>query len=385
MKENESDEFEYMPPEKSGGDYGLSIKAEIDVQIATAKRYPRDLERVKKDMLTFACLDEETAASCFYSVPRGGKTIQGPSIRMAEIAVSSFMNLRAGTKILSTVTEGDNPHVVVIGACHDLEKNTAFTMEKRRRIFRKKDRDGNPLPVDEDAVNLAVNSCSAIALRDAAFKVIPRALINPIVEKAKKVAVGSQETLVNRRAKMVDYFAKMGITKDRVFAAVGQTGIEGITLTELETLIGFSTAIKEGHSKIDDVFPTPPPPGARVVAGFEGQSKAADAPKQEAATAGTKESKKASKPTEEKTKSQPELSVMPDPVKKPGNDLEELLAKIDAHKITSAAVLIVGRGTGAISDDSLATLKEVFEIEPGAIATLNKNFGDMIEQFRQAQ
>src|SRR4030095_13145064 len=68
-------------------------RAEIDVQIATAKRYPRVLTQVKQDMLEMATIDEETAAACFYSVPRGSKNIVGPSIRLAEIAFSCYGNV----------------------------------------------------------------------------------------------------------------------------------------------------------------------------------------------------------------------------------------------------------------------------------------------------
>ena len=41
-------------------------RANIDIQIATAKKYPRSLARVKNDILSTATLDEETAESCFY-------------------------------------------------------------------------------------------------------------------------------------------------------------------------------------------------------------------------------------------------------------------------------------------------------------------------------
>ena len=84
--EQKSPELEVI----SASSLELIQRAEIDMQIATAKRYPRDLAKVKRKMLDFATLDEETAESCFYSVPRDGKTIQGPSVRLAEIADVEF-------------------------------------------------------------------------------------------------------------------------------------------------------------------------------------------------------------------------------------------------------------------------------------------------------
>jgi hypothetical protein len=231
-------------------------RAEIDMAIATARRYPQhqpgQLSTVKQAMMTFATLDEETAASCFYSLPRGGKTIQGPSVRLAEIALSCYGNCRAGSRIISTVSTGDSPHVVVQAVVMDLEKNIAVSIEKRRRIVGKKSRNG---AIDEDDINLATNACSAIALRDATFKVVPLALVKPVFEAARRVAIGDAKTLNTRRQQCIDAFAKMGVTKERILSKMEVKAVSDITLEHLETLIGLFNAIKEGEL-IDDVFAT---------------------------------------------------------------------------------------------------------------------------------
>lgn len=226
-------------------------RAEIDVAITTSKKYPRDIQKVKQSMLSFATLDVETAEACFYSLPRGGKTIQGPSVRLAEIAVSCYGNLRAGSRITSVVASGDAPHVVVQAVAMDLEKNISISIEKRRRITKKKFKDA----IDEDDINLAANACSAICFRDAVFKVIPLALIKPIFEAAKKVAVGDAKTLSDRRIRCMETFAKMGLKQDRVLAKVDCRSIEQITLEHLETLMGLYNAVRDGELNIDEAFP----------------------------------------------------------------------------------------------------------------------------------
>lgn len=245
---SDSQELEVVPPSA----IEAISRAEVDMQITTAKRYPRQLAKVKSDMLSFATLDEETAQSCFYSLPRGGKNIQGPSIRMAEIAVACYGNLRAGTRIIETVTKGDAPHVVLQAVCHDLEKNTAITIEKRRRIVGKKSKNGQ---IDEDDINLAANAGSAIAFRDAVFKVVPGALIRPVYEQAKRVAIGDAKTLEDRRAKAIEAFGKMGVAQDRVLAVIEKASVDEVTIADLETLIGLHTAIKDGQTTIDESFP----------------------------------------------------------------------------------------------------------------------------------
>ena len=55
-------------------------KAETDIQISTAKKYPRNIDRFVDAAASMACLDVETAESCWYEVPREGGTVSGPSI-----------------------------------------------------------------------------------------------------------------------------------------------------------------------------------------------------------------------------------------------------------------------------------------------------------------
>lgn len=234
-------------------------RAEIDVQISTAHRFPRTISKVKADMMSFATLDQDTAAGCFYSLPRGGKNIQGPSVRLAEIAVSCYGNIRAGSRILETVTTGETPHVVVQAVAHDLEKNVSVSIEKRRRIIGKKDyRTNERKPIDEDDINLATNACSAIAFRDAVFKTVPLALVKPVMEAAKKVAIGDAKTLVDRRAKAMEAFLKMGVQKDRILAVLQVRSLDDITLEHLETLLGLHTAIRDGTISVDEAFPPVP-------------------------------------------------------------------------------------------------------------------------------
>ena len=43
-------------------------RAEVDIQIATAKQYPRDVNAVLNKIATYATMDRETAEDCFYSL-----------------------------------------------------------------------------------------------------------------------------------------------------------------------------------------------------------------------------------------------------------------------------------------------------------------------------
>jgi hypothetical protein len=230
-------------------------RAQIDMQIATAKKYPmhspETLSACKERMLSFATLDEETASGCFYTLPRGGKAITGPSVRMAEIAIGCYGNIRVQTKIVEVVAAGTTPHVVVQAVAHDLETNSAISIEKRRRITKKR----NKPTVDEDDIQLAVNACAAIAYRDAAFKVVPQALIKPVWQAARLVSVGDLKSLVAKRTQVMEGLAKMGATEDRVLSVVDARKIDDIDVDKLQILIGLGTALKDGETTLEDAFP----------------------------------------------------------------------------------------------------------------------------------
>ncbi len=227
-------------------------RAQIDMQITTARQYPRTLSKVKEDMMEFATLDEETASACFYTLPRSNKIIQGPSIRMAEIAVASYGNLRAGVRCIETVLTGNAPHAVLQAVAHDLEKNVAITIEKRRRIIGKKSKGS---AIDEDDINLAVNAGAAVAFRDVVFKIVPQALIKPVWQAAKKVAVGDVKSLAVKRGQVIERLKQMGAREDRILTVVRARKVDDVGMDELEVLIGLGTAIKDGEITLEEAFP----------------------------------------------------------------------------------------------------------------------------------
>lgn len=226
-------------------------RASIDMQVTTARKYPRLLSAVKAKMLSFATLDVETASGCFFTLPArtggDGKAIQGPSIRMAEIALSTYQNLRAGARVISD----DGKVITAQGVCHDLENNVSISVEVKRRVTNKKGQ-----RYSDDMVVMTGNAACAIALRNATFRVVPLALVKPVYEQAKRVAIGDAKTLATRRADALAHFSKMGVDKEKVFRTLGVKAAEDIGLEELETLIGYATAIKDEDTTIDEVFAT---------------------------------------------------------------------------------------------------------------------------------
>lgn len=241
IEEGELIEFEEMEHAPSAIN-----SSEIDAQIATAHKYPRSIKTFLRKAFEMATLDEDTAASCFYKVPRDKKMTEGPSVRLAEIVASAWGNLRFGARI----AEETEKYVRAEGFAHDLETNVAVMFPVMRRITNKYGQ-----RFSDDMIVTTANAASSIALRNAIFRVVPRAYVNQICMHAKKVAVGNAQTMGERRQKVVENIQKMGIVNERIFAAVGKKGIDEIGLDEIETLIGLHTAVKDGAISVDAAFP----------------------------------------------------------------------------------------------------------------------------------
>jgi hypothetical protein len=222
-------------------------RGEIDAQVRTAKVYPRSIKAFLNESRDMACLDEETAASCIYALPRGGKPIEGPSARLAEIVASAWGNCRAGARVVSE----DERFVTAQGFFFDVQRNYAVAFEVRRRIT---DKRGNRY--NDDMVGVTSNAACSIALRNAVFKGVPKAFWGRVYEAARKTAVGDAKTLEARRADLLAYFGKMGVTTDRILAAIDCPSVEDIGADELVTLRGVATAIREGDTSIEQAFPS---------------------------------------------------------------------------------------------------------------------------------
>ncbi len=220
--------------------------AEIESQIATAKRYPRDIKVFKEKLMSMANLDQETAEGCYYALPRGGKAIDGPSVRLAEIALACYQNCVAEADVLTE----DDKFVYAMGQCRDLENNIAVRIKVRRRITDKEGKRYN-----DDMIAVTANAACAIALRNAVFKIIPGAYIKPVFDKVKETAVGKAQSLANRRAEVISRLTKFGVTEERVLGVLSRRSVDEVTFDDVAKLIGLGTAIKDGDISVEAAFP----------------------------------------------------------------------------------------------------------------------------------
>lgn len=221
-------------------------RSEVDIQISTAKQWPRHLPNVLNLIETYATMDTETAEDCFYALRRGGDTIiEGVSVRMAEIIASAWGNVRIQTRIIGN----DGKTITAQGICHDLETNLAVSVEVKRRITGK---DGRTF--SEDMQVVTGNAASAIAFRNAVLKVVPKAVTKSVLNRVKEVAMGKSIDLETSRQNLIGYYAKIGVKKEEILSYLNIKSVDEIDKERVFELRALANAIKEGTTTVKESF-----------------------------------------------------------------------------------------------------------------------------------
>lgn len=279
-------------------------QAELDQAVSTAKAYPRSIAMAVRNILSLTMLDEKTAQECVYALPRGGKPIRGPSVRLAEIIASQWGNCHIGSRVVAV----DRLEKVVIaeGVFYDLETGMKRIAQVQRRISDNKGRLYN-----DDMIAVTGNAACSVAIREAILKGVPKAVWRQAYDAAEAVIAGDVKTLVERRAEMVKAFHAWGVTVEQLCACLEVGGIEDIGLDELATLRTVYGSIKAGEAKLEEYFPA----STDKAKAEEGAREAAKARAAKAAQPEKDQAKEDTKPKPEPEKKAAEPETKPEPTK----------------------------------------------------------------------
>lgn len=224
-------------------------RANVDSQVATAKHYPRNIRRSIDNSIVMATMDSETAQSCSYALPRGGKPITGASVHLAKIIVSNWGNMRTEAKVVQITDK----QIISRGTAWDLETNVASAFEVRRSIIDKK---GNRY--SDDMITVTGNAANSIAYRNAVFSVIPKAVVDKVYKAAQNSITGDlsdTDKLIKRRSDAVNYFNdEWGIPEEDVIKLCGKQTINQIKAEEIALLLGISQSLKDGDTTIEELM-----------------------------------------------------------------------------------------------------------------------------------
>jgi hypothetical protein len=87
--------------------------------------------------------------------------------------------------------------------------------------------------------------------------VIPKAVTKRIISNVKQVALGQSIDLETSRQRMIEYFNKLGVTKEQLFFYLNITKLEEIDIQMVFELRATANAIKEGTTSVQETFVQP--------------------------------------------------------------------------------------------------------------------------------
>ena len=224
-------------------------KANVDVQVSTAKQFPRNVTRAIQNSIVMATIDPDTAQMMRYALPRGGKPITGPSVHLAKLIVSNWGNMRAEAKVVQ-ITDSQ---VVSRGTCWDLENNVATAIEVRRNIKSK-----NGQRFSDDMITVVGNAANSIAFRNAVFSVIPKAVTDKVYKAAQECITGDlsdEAKLLQKRTNCLKFFNdEYGITEEEVIKLCGKQTVNQIKAEEIALMLGIYQSLKDGDTTVEEVM-----------------------------------------------------------------------------------------------------------------------------------
>lgn len=256
-------------PAEAGGSLVALTKGEVMMQLDAAHKWPRKPREFVPRCEELVTYSKETAASCSFALKRyemgREKIIRGPSVRLAEMAASSWGNLHTGARIIE-VGERD---VVAQAIAWDLESNLKISIEAQRSIMTSPKK-GTPTRFGDSMIQTTCMAAISIALRNAIFRTIPRALVNEVYERATDFATGKTPKEVREtRDKLIGWlFHKRGVAVDRILERLDLRTVDDFDAEEVKTLLAIVQAIKNGEMPVEEAFPP------RAPTAVAGQSKA---------------------------------------------------------------------------------------------------------------
>ncbi len=213
---------------------------EVQAAMVVAKRFPRD-ERASAERILSACARESLAKDAMYEYPRGGETVTGPSIRLAEALAQNWGNIDFGIIEL----EQKNGESQVMSYAWDLETNTRqskiFTVSHLRRTKK-----GDYALTDPRDIYELVANQGARRLRACILGVIPGDVVDMALQKCELTLKSNKAPLEERIQKMVESFQNdFGVGADALRTYIGKN-VEAFSETDVVRLAKVYRSLKDG-------------------------------------------------------------------------------------------------------------------------------------------
>lgn len=222
---------------------------EVQAAMIMAKHFPRDEDQSFVRIMR-ACDRKGLAEKSQYSYPKGGKTVTGPTIRLAEVLAQSWGNIDFGIIELTR----SNGQSEMMAYAWDLETNTRqtkiFTVEHKRHTRKGTYALEDPRDIYEMTANMGARRVRACILG-----IIPGDVVEAAERRCEQTLLGDgNEPLPDRIRSMVARLAEVGIDKGRIEKRLGHK-IETSSIHEVIEMGRVFMSIRDGMAKAEQWFP----------------------------------------------------------------------------------------------------------------------------------
>ena len=221
--------------------------AEVQAALVIAKQFPRNLIEAY-DRVMNACQRPGLAQSAVYSYARGGTSVTGPSIRLAEMLAQNWGNIQYGIRELSS----ENGESTVEAFAWDVETNTRQTKVFQVPHIRYTRQGTKKLTDPRDIYELVANN-GARRLRACILGVIPGDVVDAAVDQCEKTIHASADTSPEGVQKLIKAFEQFGVSKDDIEGFI-QRRVDAITPANVVSLRKIFTSLRDGMSSAKDWF-----------------------------------------------------------------------------------------------------------------------------------
>ena len=220
---------------------------EVQAAFVIAQRFPRD-EAAAFSRIMKSCDRPFLAEQAMYAYPKGGKVINGPSIRLAEVLLQNWQNCEAGIKELSQ----SNGVSVAEAFAIDYQTNTRIskTFHVPHTIGTKSG--PKKLTDPRDIYELVANQ-GARRMRACILSIIPGDIAEAAVERSKQTLVKGKEPIADRIRKLVMAFDEVGVKVEHIEKRLGHK-LDATIPEEIVTLGSIFKSIRDGMAGREDFF-----------------------------------------------------------------------------------------------------------------------------------
>lgn len=225
--------------------------ATVRTRFEVAIKFPRKIGTVHDEIME-SCKIKSLAQVAEYCLPISGRSITGPSVRIAEVILQSYGNAEMATVLVHSEKEFGVYESYFI----DFQKNIKKTVRYKIEYTRYSKAGGHKKLEDHSDIKRAVNRISALHERDCLFKCVPRYIVDDALEQCRKTLSENGGTLAERIKKMVTAFSSLQagkVTREDLEERLGGL-VEEMSLENVLEYGRIFNSLSEGASKKADWF-----------------------------------------------------------------------------------------------------------------------------------